>query len=370
LVLEGLCKFWGLYFTALKDTMQHGSTDMQTIIDQTLKYDEAFCEQLPHVDESNFRSVLNRNREIARKHFLLLLVARLAVFRLFVDCIPIEERNNPEYRKRWLTLQIKPSMFGDGGDIFQQLTAKMVQYVHHIGVVPLSTYVRQQIKHIKSNLKIETLHIAVDEIQHVSDQYFDAFRSDQEVNGALVHRPLFREMLVPWIELDHVLLFVSGTGVSGDVIEDTMNSAVAKYKKYTSLCETGVFGGDDLDDVGLEPAEDVGTADDTEHIRDDSLSTVPYTRRVYNARTVYVHDDHSSLHREYIERFLPPNFTMAPHIQKLIGRISYWLRGRYECALYLLHTCLTLIYTYVGFVSLRDTSPSFLQQSFSILTNC
>jgi hypothetical protein len=183
-------------------------------------------------------------------------------------------------------------------------------------------YINNFVKEIRDSLKISELYLAIDEIQHTAENYFGAFRSeDVQVDGTYARRPVFRPMLFSWLSIMYLSLIVSGTGVSGEVIDETMRSAVAKYTEYESLCDTGEFGGGDPD-TGSETdtADDDETMDDDETVDDDLAVNDAKSLRTLSRLPI----------SKYIEQFLPPDLVSKQVIQEVVGRVAYWLSGRYE----------------------------------------
>ncbi|KAJ7279679.1 hypothetical protein C8J57DRAFT_1303945 [Mycena rebaudengoi] len=321
LVFEGLCQYWGLYFTALKDTSDHGSMDLQTIIDHTLKHEKSFSNHLPDDADETFLSRLETNGTIAESLFQFVLLARLFIFQVFVEAIPVGDNDTAKYKKRWLELQVKPAMLDEeGSDIFHDLSALLVQYSSYIGPQELLTYINTLVQELRKSLKIQELYLAVDEIQHTAENYSGAFRSENvQVDGTYARRPVFRPMLFSWLSIMFVYLIVTGTGVSGEVIDETMRSAVAKYTQYDSLCDTGVFSNGEQD-TETDTADDDEIVDDNETVDDDLAVNDAKSLRTLSRLPI----------SKYIEQFLPPNLVSKKVIQEVVGRVAYWLSGRFR----------------------------------------
>ncbi|KAJ7113002.1 hypothetical protein C8R44DRAFT_882038 [Mycena epipterygia] len=322
LLLEGLCKHWGIYFTAKRDTLHHGSHDMQNIIDTVLLSTPGFSECLSESLPENFQRDLELNRQIARGHFSYLMLARLRVFRMFletIEAISAEKRDSEdEYRKRWLELQIQPSMLGDHRDIFHYLTSTLIlEFAGQMSEFELAHCINNELRYISSKCALPSqqpatinqtdsrsdpdtsfvLFIVVDEVQHAVEEHFDAFRSHSSDKGKqLLPRPVFRELLHAWLGILGFIIVAAGTGVDGDVLEETMRSAVAKHKQYRSLHDTGAFDGKAID-----------------------LEAV-------NAQSIHG----QSTQFGYILRFIPPKLREIHIYVALVLRMSYWLRGRFR----------------------------------------
>ncbi|KAJ7159584.1 hypothetical protein C8R46DRAFT_1354280 [Mycena filopes] len=302
LLLEGLSDHWGFYFTALRDTNNHGSRDMQNIINRDLKNSPQFYHDLPPDKDPAFLPRLESNRFIAGAYFKILLLARVRIFLMFVEAmeaVPLAHREAVgEYRRRWLGLQLKPSMLtDDGSDIFANLTAKLLPFAARLEDTRVGDAINGGLQpFIVAHNMGQDLYIVVDEIQHAAEMFFGAFRSEStgstDDGGDLLRRPLLRQLLLAWIELLSVLVVFSGTGLSGVVVEETISSAVAKYKNFRAVHETGEFK--------------VEIVDDARNLRATEQPT-PGT---------------------YMMQFMPPTLRIAPIIVELFERVCYWLAGR------------------------------------------
>ncbi|KAJ6629878.1 hypothetical protein B0H10DRAFT_1939507 [Mycena sp. CBHHK59/15] len=197
LVLEGLSKYWGIYFTAFKRVHDHGSCDMDNIL-EALQTFPSFCNPLLHHTNSSFHQHLKHNRTITKALIRFLFLARLWVFRMFIDimeAIPTHQWDEIEvYRQRWLCLQIQPSMLvDDGSDIFHDLTSGLVQYLGYMGPGRLKMFLESDLKFIRTTCRVQTLYVIVDEVQHAAESYFDAFRSEfQDKQGNPIPCPVLR----------------------------------------------------------------------------------------------------------------------------------------------------------------------------------
>ncbi|KAJ7186481.1 hypothetical protein C8R46DRAFT_879948 [Mycena filopes] len=294
LALEGLCHHWGIYLTAMKDTGDHGSRDLQQIIDVTIPHSPSFRSRLSESGE-NFSKDLECNRKIAESHFNYLLFARLRIFRMFLEIvasIPYRAQHRiEEYRKRWLHLQIRPSILGCSLDIFHQLTSTLlVKFFGRLSEGDLVYYVEQELDlvqqlclRITQTIGPQTIFLVIDEVQHAAASHFDAFRSGSPIDppSQIFPRPVFREMLHAWMPLDGLVVVAAGTGVDAVVLEETMRSAVAKYFKYDSLHDTGAFSDEELV-------------------------------------------------LQYMAQFIPAKLLFLQQYLALVVRVSYWLQGRFR----------------------------------------
>ncbi|KAJ7429860.1 hypothetical protein FB451DRAFT_1114963 [Mycena latifolia] len=303
LVFEGLCQFWGLYFTALRDKSGHGSRDIEMIIGTALRSCPTFTDPLPPRDHPEFSKFLKTNRQIAEVYFCFALLARLRVLHLFVETMSTIVQPEPMdmYRKRWLTLQIKPSLLSDdGADIFQVITAEMIPYLGHVTPFDVQAAIDREIDFIKGKCKSteQPFYIILDEAQNAAENYFTAFFSETDEG---VQRSVLREWLLAWLAC-YAVLVVTGTGVSGRLIKETMQSAVVKYATYASVSDTGDFS------ATLDPMIHVfGTTQDVDG-----------------------NDAEAADQSAYILRFIPPEIHSDERIVRLLRRVTLWLRGRFR----------------------------------------
>ncbi|KAJ6487603.1 hypothetical protein C8R45DRAFT_868593 [Mycena sanguinolenta] len=318
LMAEGLCQHWGIYFTAQTErNIGHGSRDMQIIIDETIPTTNGFNGSLSDLDAgSGFETQLKNNVAIAQHHFRCLLLARLHVLSAFLEIVhsvPREIREPEEnYRTRWLTLQLKPSILGVEFDIFHELTETLTNGLSgsNSDQLPLVKVIHKAIKdQLSAIYKLcdapkmngnNFLYLIVDEVQYAADNLWDAFRADKSSSDVAVDarkdprkpRPVLREIIIAWLTIGKPLVIVAaGTGVNREVVDETMHSAVLKNGQYTQFYGTGSFGSDATG---------------------------------------------SSRQEKYIRRFIPPDDIIQPQdvereiFPALIGKIIYWLKGRFR----------------------------------------
>ena len=105
MLLEGLWRNWGLYFTARSEPEKVGSSDLEDVL-QDLKWFQRFEE----ITEENQDGALAANRRVAKRRFLLILYARVLVFRVFLECASeIPGGITEDHKGRWLLIQVAPS---------------------------------------------------------------------------------------------------------------------------------------------------------------------------------------------------------------------------------------------------------------------
>ncbi|KAJ3933747.1 MAG: hypothetical protein NXY57DRAFT_959686 [Lentinula lateritia] len=87
LLYEGLCKHWGLFFTAAVDTFGLGSVDVQSVVNQRLPYDRNFTAVLNDEDATSDSGPVLANIALAYRRFSETLLARLLVFKLYIEIV-------------------------------------------------------------------------------------------------------------------------------------------------------------------------------------------------------------------------------------------------------------------------------------------
>ena len=300
LLLEGLCDYWGFYFTSLVDSSLLGSSDVQNSIRSYIPDSPGFRTTLPPVDSSNHKIALQTNRDHANRIFSRLFLARLFIFDLFVQIMKqlrsseLGELQATVYRRRWLLLQLQPSLLhSQVWDIFDELVGKLSpaseSFVNGM-TKTLLIRIRKRLtempdspQHHPSDTSQTPLFCVLDEAQYAATQHSNAFKSDT----GNAPRPILREIVKAWETQSSghgIFMVVAGTGISKDVVDQAMASAIMKESKYRWCSDTGAF--DDLDEQ-----------------------------------------------RRYVERYLPPSLLLSNSGMRLIRRIGYWLRGRSDYSL-------------------------------------
>ncbi|KAG6865084.1 hypothetical protein C0991_005228 [Blastosporella zonata] len=292
LLLEGLCHSWGFYFTSLVDSSQLGSSDVQNSIRQYVPDSPGFKTTLPSASSPQYESALSKNRHNANRVFSQLFLARLLVFNQFVDVM--NEQGNSEdvqmtaLKQRWLLLQLQPRLVHPKvWDIFDDLTRKLAHASDsYINATTQDLLARVRELCIDKNASSSggdhqtPFFCVLDEAQYAATQHSSAFRSE---NGN-AHRPILREIVRAWegqTSGQGVFMVVAGTGISKDVVDQAMASAIMKESKYRWCSDTGAFD-----------------------------------------------DPHKQ--RQYMAKYLPPTFLSSPSGRRLLERVWCWLHGRHR----------------------------------------
>ncbi|KAH9475550.1 hypothetical protein JR316_0012665 [Psilocybe cubensis] len=320
LLLEGLCENWGFYFTSLVDSSLLGSSDVQNSIQTHVPDSPRFRSVLPPPGSAGYESALKTNREIANRLFRQIFLARLIIFNSFAETMNNSIKMNQltnraanqdsrTYKARWLLLQLRPSfVHPQVWDIFDELSSKLsgasdsflngrtktlLANVRSLcsqidNYHPQSSPAGGNFNEISdSGSQMSTsdtaqtpLFCVLDEAQHAATQHNSSFRSDQ--NGA--HRPILREVVKAWEGQSFgqgVFMVVAGTGISKDVVDQAMASAIMKDSRYRWCSDTGAF-------------------------------------------------DHKEVQVRYLQKYLPQSLLDSNAGVRLVERIWYWLHGRYR----------------------------------------
>ncbi|KAG7097559.1 hypothetical protein E1B28_004896 [Marasmius oreades] len=99
---EGLCRNWGFYFTSATDTARLGDPDLESIIGR-IREDDQFTRLIS--PESDSGELLARNFALAHRYFSAILLARLLVFKLFLEAA-VAHGLRHKHKSIWLRLQL------------------------------------------------------------------------------------------------------------------------------------------------------------------------------------------------------------------------------------------------------------------------
>lgn len=252
-----------------------GSSDVQNAITTRIPDSPSFHHHLP---PTGYESSLESNRKIANRIFRQIFLARLLIFHEFARLMSRHPTTDPHvYKVRWLFLQLQPSIAHPHvWDVFDELSTKLSAatdaYINST-TLELLTAVRGLLQ-IADN----GLFCVLDEAQYAATQLQTAFRSD---NGA-AHRPVLREIVRAWESQTSgrgVFMVVAGTGISKDVVDQAMASAIMKDSRYRWCSDTGAF-------------------------------------------------DHINIQHAYLRKYIPPRYLESAAGKRLLERVWYWLHGR------------------------------------------
>lgn len=286
-MLEGLCENWGFYFTSLIDSSLLGSSDVQNAIRTRIPDSFHFHRNLPPATSSTYETSLEANRKIASRIFRQIFLSRLIIFHLFAEIMNEDMTDCSDsqiYKQRWLLFQLQPSFVHPHvWDVFEDLSCKLSPASDAF----INSKTRDLLTSVR-NLCFERatvdatqapLFCVLDEAQYAASQLQTSFRSDN--NGA--HRPVLREIVRAWESQSSghgVFMVVAGTGISKDVVDQAMTSAIMKDSRYRWCSDTGAF-------------------------------------------------DHVYIQEAYLRKYLPSEYLASESGKRLLERLWYWLHGRY-----------------------------------------
>jgi hypothetical protein len=216
LLLEGLTRNWGLYFTARTQSDGIGSSDLERIL-KDLESEG----RLTMITEENRATALDANREVTARRFLLLIYVRLLVLRIFLRCASARPGGiKEEHRHQSLLLQVAPGLL-PGPDVFLEQTQRFKKASFYY----LQSSVKSELQEIRGLLgQSSELFCILDEAQVPTNMSLDCFRSETNEKQ---RRPLLRQIILSWKSWLPNLI-ISGTGVSMQDLEVVFGSAVAK----------------------------------------------------------------------------------------------------------------------------------------------
>jgi hypothetical protein len=271
ILFEGLCRYWGLYFTSGLDL---GSQGMAKVL-ESLSSASNFTKELSSTSDLG---PLDHNRMIAHRRFRQVLIAHLFVLRMFLEAARKVCPEGPldRYRRHWLFLQLLPRDVV-GNDIFLELTMILNKASDNYLGVKKTTAEKQEVTNLLRDIEGITsarLYLVLDEAQIPARLYRGAYRSADTSK----ERPILREILSAWDQLGYTI--VAGTGLSVKEVKELVDSTVAKLVvRWRTCTKTGAF-------------------------------------------------DSPEAQSSYISRYLPPHLLQNDH-GRLLDRCWSWLRGRY-----------------------------------------
>ncbi|KAK1235309.1 hypothetical protein PQX77_001467 [Marasmius sp. AFHP31] len=284
-LLEAMAQNWGFYFIC-RDPRHDGlgSSDMFEVFDRLFKEDPQFRpnhfysfneKALPHEEEQ----VLANNVGVARRLFIPVLLARLILFRQFIELMVSHMSTSAAgpslcgpYYLRWLYLQLHPSILDiPRVDVFSH-TAETIRTAFGDDVGAMAYWViatmealqpllrqfedqatvslraRAKGKKDGSSTDVTDLFIVIDEAQDAAEAFPHAFRSAL----GLTSRPALRQLVVIWGNdlqtmaanngVDFSWTFIiTGTGMSVNLVRDAIASTSAKHGPFSDFHSIGAF---------------------------------------------------------------------------------------------------------------------------------
>ncbi|KAK6997438.1 hypothetical protein R3P38DRAFT_3219452 [Favolaschia claudopus] len=271
LTLEGLCQDWGLYLVGAIDSNGIGSADLRWVLEVLIPREGyGFTTEV-----SSHPHAISKNLDITHRCLRKLLLCRLLVFSIFAEHVH-SVGLKPEHKKLWLLIQALPRSLRCNrillGDIFGIL---LLQFMDTD-----DDHTSDYIAHLLTNLRRlfgDEFHLflVIDEAQvifdnpHIALGYRDAdgyYPVLREIVDAL-----FREFRSP-----EASFVTSGTNIPKSGFTNSPNA-----HRHQWCSGTGAF-------------------------------------------------DNEDRHREYVLRYLPPNYAESPAGQALLQLAWGWCRGRHR----------------------------------------
>ncbi|KAL6306559.1 hypothetical protein BKA93DRAFT_146586 [Sparassis latifolia] len=238
LLVEGLCRYWGLYVVSCYDENHPmGSKDVDTAW-KFLQIDPGFTPKVPLTPTKN--DALANNVKIAARTFRSVLLARLSILDLFLRCVPAHV-DEADLRRRWAYLQLRPSRLFQKMDIFNELF-RTIYTVQDDSAVRNRIFALQKAICEDVHVNVGSLFFALDEAQVASQRGTDAFYSATSGGG---QRNVLCEMYNAWSEFSMPMI-ISGTGLPLELVMNSTTSAMGKEVMWPKLfSDTGFFDNED-----------------------------------------------------------------------------------------------------------------------------
>jgi hypothetical protein len=229
LLLDGLCKNWGFYFSCAYRIGDLGSTDLAGAL-------SGLCRSPSFKEIASSPQDDKLNRSIARHMFKAVLASRIIIFKFFRKLAKIASVDETEQKRLWVLLQIRPKSLLSL-DIFHILAM-------HLCRAP-SAFVAVQIAEGWRAIRLDTKVVpysVLDEAQVAAKMYPQACLSRHNSDDK---RSILSELIGMFHDEELSLvtpLIISGTGLQKDIIEEYVLSGSAKSQAVTATFQrTGSF---------------------------------------------------------------------------------------------------------------------------------
>ncbi|KAJ3852534.1 hypothetical protein EV368DRAFT_40849 [Lentinula lateritia] len=272
LLYEGLCKHWGLFFTAAVDTFGLGSVDVQSVVNQRLPYDRNFTAVLNDEDATSDSGPVLANIALAYRRFSETLLARLLVFKVYIEIVAKDEFQEV-HKRRWLLAQLQP-YFTNGSDVFAvlQTTIRTSRVTDALLIDCITQCIEDIMNLFRRHSPGSHFFVVLDEANAASERHGFAFRG---VHGP---HPVLKEIIKTWQSHLHTMsstMVVAGTWIPNVHFQED------NWKEWRWTSSTGAF--DNFEDQ-----------------------------------------------RAYILKYMPRDFALSASGQHLLHRMWVWLRGRHR----------------------------------------
>jgi hypothetical protein len=251
LLLEGLCRRWGFYFTAEKDSSATGSCDFSMILNGFNEHQDYKRARMMNEGNKRTSESVEHVRETARRGLCQLLLARFLLLHLLAE--EVKAVKSPlswaTYRRLWVLLQAQPEqVFGADIYIDFDVFADLALLLRRAGRDDLEKRIRATYRDLQSLLGTTFFFCVLDEAQVTTNINYRDFFSEDNASP----RPVLREIWLSWtsvLSTSKMCVVISGTGIQLDEITQTLASSAAKQANYRIINEIGAF--DDLDDQAM-----------------------------------------------------------------------------------------------------------------------
>ncbi|KAF9258692.1 hypothetical protein L218DRAFT_1063149, partial [Marasmius fiardii PR-910] len=297
-ILEALCHDWGFYFVCRDPEIDHiGSRDLIQAFD-ALHSNPDFKQDfgIGTLTDASDIARMEQNQSLARRAFLPVLLSRFFVFHQFLKIVENSRGTGQKalvnyhmYVKRWLDLQLQPTLVGnEDEDIFAALALELQKALFSVSeekVIELLFGVMTLVKSTINSLGYgqAAVYIVLDEAQEALNCFPRAFSSTSFTG----RRPVLREILHIWgpqrvkAVRFPLTMVVTGTGISLQLMNEALLSVVVKRDNLGELKLFGAF-------------------------------------------------DNQAYQYAYIQKFVPTCILNTDIGRIMVSRIWYWLQGRYR----------------------------------------
>ncbi|KAJ7587997.1 hypothetical protein C8J56DRAFT_1079729 [Mycena floridula] len=270
LLYEGLCQNWGFYLTAVRDSSKLVSYDLKTFW-IALSSRPTFFDSIP------FQPLVNNNRRIARiayRRFSELLLARLLIFRVFVQearryCETLCE----EHKRRWLLVQLMPPYI----HIFSSLT-RILQEADEAWVFKTIGEIFLELSSLTAANASGKFIITLDETQSPAQ-----LRGVEGFRDEVGPYPVLKELVHVWRDQTRdlpVTMIVAGEEIPKEYFLGRADAA--NWADFRRSSDTGAF-------------------------------------------------DSEALRKQYLLRYLPPRFVDTAAGKEIVERMWRWCSSRHRC---------------------------------------
>ncbi|KAJ8095815.1 hypothetical protein PM082_022922 [Marasmius tenuissimus] len=270
LLYEGLVRRWGFYLTCAVDDTGIGSRELFNTIQSYLRDTKGFTTIFPDDDSAEVGVAHSRNSLIARRTFSIILLARVLIFRRFLQISgELGDHNEADLKRTWLIYQLFYPIHSF--DPFLQLFS--VIWRCDVEEPAIGDAISTALAEIYRLHGVSEIYLALDEANYATRSLSHVFRSEDGT-----YYPLLKELLVAWTL--QVKKFAFTFVVAGTEIP-TLPFTEDIWKKWKWSSDTGAF----------------------------------------NERASQTN---------WVLEYFPPQMRENPSIHELSHRIWRWLRGRHR----------------------------------------